>query len=110
MPQPPARVRRASISFSYCSLLDSPGRNPATGAASSTGAADYMESRRRGLDAFEQSRGNGCLDAPREVDPAVGAPPDVLAAHGRPRLLVEDGAARLRHFPPQGLLHQTQRP
>ena len=35
------------------------------------------------------------LGAPREVDPEVGAPPDVLALHDRRRLLVEHGAAHL---------------
>ncbi len=38
------------------------------------------------------------LVAPREVDPQVGPAPHVLAVHHRPGLLVQDGAADLRHL------------
>src|SRR5665213_4414140 len=70
------------------------------------GNRDYMRSRPPGLDTFEQRLPDCLLGAPREVDPAVRAPPDVLALHRRAWLLVEDRAARFGHLAVEEALNE----
>src|SRR3954471_20835565 len=52
---------------------------------------------------------DGLFGAPREGDPAVGAPPDVLALDRRPGLLVEDCTPHLGHLPGAEVLDELER-
>ena len=64
---------------------------------------------RTSVSAEVQPSADGRLGAPREVDPAVGAPPDVLALDLGLRLLVEDGAADLADLAGAELLDEQER-
>src|SRR5581483_3914488 len=55
------------------------------------------------------SRLDRLVGAPGERDPLVGAPPGVLAAHGRARLLVQHRAAHLGDLVGAELLHELER-
>src|SRR5207253_7783105 len=54
----------------------------------------------------QRAYGVGCT--PRKVDPAIRAPPDVLAFHLRAGLLVQNGAANLGDAASAEVLHERE--
>src|SRR3954454_18763264 len=65
--------------------------------------------RRGGLRVSRWPGGYRLVGAPGEVDPAVGAAPDVLAVDDRPGLLVEHRTANLADLAGAEVLHQLER-
>src|SRR3954447_2832125 len=101
LPRSRSKSRRAR--FSSWSSCSSPEARFAWGRDESSRPSGGV------LHALGKRLQDGLFRAPREGDPAVRAAPDVLAADGRPRLLVEDRAADLGHLPGAEVLHQLER-